>query len=327
MGLYGIYSMGRPLLVNKAYILHCKNSNIMSTIFKILDSAVETLWEFIDKYNNSLDNLNNWKAELSGGTFTGDISVPDEAYGAGWNGSTEVPTKNAIYDKIEALPVLSDWDKGDIVLSSSGTVWTIDTGAVTTTKLWWDITTAWKALLDDADASAQRTTLWLNTTANQTDSTDKRFMTDAQETKLDGLTAFIWCELSNSTSQTLAADSYTAPAWNTEVYDTSGFHTWSQNQITIPTTGYYLFTLNLEINVVTGNYNMFIYSSTGKQINSCQSIDGLSSSFSDWVSISWVMKCTAWDTINSWVHLSGTSSSSRTLLATNSYFNASLIWI
>lgn len=37
------------------------------------------------------------------GTFTGDITVQDEAYGVGWNGSTEVPTKNAIYDKIEAL--------------------------------------------------------------------------------------------------------------------------------------------------------------------------------------------------------------------------------
>lgn len=32
-----------------------------------------------------------------------DIAVPDEAYGTGWNGSTEVPTKNAVYDKIETL--------------------------------------------------------------------------------------------------------------------------------------------------------------------------------------------------------------------------------
>lgn len=39
----------------------------------------------------------------AGDTFTGDISVPDEAYGAGWNGSAEVPTKNAVYDKIETL--------------------------------------------------------------------------------------------------------------------------------------------------------------------------------------------------------------------------------
>lgn len=38
-----------------------------------------------------------------GGTFAADISVPDEAYGVGWNGSLEVPTKNAVYDKIETL--------------------------------------------------------------------------------------------------------------------------------------------------------------------------------------------------------------------------------
>lgn len=39
-----------------------------------------------------------------GGTFAADISVPDEAYDAtAWNGSLEVPTKNAVRDKIEAL--------------------------------------------------------------------------------------------------------------------------------------------------------------------------------------------------------------------------------
>jgi hypothetical protein len=51
-------------------------------------------------------------APLAGGTFTGDISVPDEAYGAGWNGSVEVPTKNAIYDKIETISAGS----GSVVL-------------------------------------------------------------------------------------------------------------------------------------------------------------------------------------------------------------------
>jgi hypothetical protein len=34
---------------------------------------------------------------------SGDVTVADEAYGAGWNGSTEVPTKNAVYDKVETL--------------------------------------------------------------------------------------------------------------------------------------------------------------------------------------------------------------------------------
>lgn len=38
--------------------------------------------------------------------FNGDIEVPDEAYNATtWNGSLEVPTKNAIRDKIESLSV------------------------------------------------------------------------------------------------------------------------------------------------------------------------------------------------------------------------------
>lgn len=46
----------------------------------------------------NLNNANIW---------TADQSVPDEAYGAGWNGSVEVPTKNAVYDKIESLPVLA----------------------------------------------------------------------------------------------------------------------------------------------------------------------------------------------------------------------------
>jgi hypothetical protein len=34
---------------------------------------------------------------------TGIVTVTDDAYAAGWNGSTAVPTKNAVYDKIETL--------------------------------------------------------------------------------------------------------------------------------------------------------------------------------------------------------------------------------
>jgi hypothetical protein len=42
-------------------------------------------------------------------------------------------------------------------------------------------------LSDLNNASTARTNLGINTTANQTDSSDKRFMTDAQETKLDAV--------------------------------------------------------------------------------------------------------------------------------------------
>lgn len=64
---------------------------------------------------------------------------------------------------------LADGDYGDI--SISGGVWNLDSGVVSTTELGGDITTAGKALLDDANAAAQRTTLGLGTAAT-TASTD-----------------------------------------------------------------------------------------------------------------------------------------------------------
>lgn len=50
--------------------------------------------------------VHNTGAETVAGvkTFTSDPIIPDEVFGAGWNGSLEPPTKNAIYDYYQLIP-------------------------------------------------------------------------------------------------------------------------------------------------------------------------------------------------------------------------------
>lgn len=53
---------------------------------------------------------------VTGDTMTGDLVVPDEAFGTAWDGNLEAPTKNAVYDQFQiAAPT------GAIMMWSTGT--------------------------------------------------------------------------------------------------------------------------------------------------------------------------------------------------------------
>lgn len=168
-------------------------------------------------------------------TFSTDTELVDKKYvddsiiaGGGY-------TDEQAQDAVGTILVDSstiDFTYSDATPSITGGV--ID-GSIGTVKLGGDITAAGKALLDDANASAQRTTLWLNTTANQTDSTNKRFMTDAQETKLDGITG------TNTGDQTsIVGITGTTAEFNTAITDgdmatLAGTETLTNKTLTSPT--------------------------------------------------------------------------------------------
>ena len=68
------------------------------------DGTGDTIRVGGDKINDNFTELYTDYMPKAGGTFTGDIIVPDEAYDAtAWNGNLEAPTKNAVRDKIESL--------------------------------------------------------------------------------------------------------------------------------------------------------------------------------------------------------------------------------
>lgn len=90
-----------------------------------VDSAVSAITGDFVPYTGAATNLD---------MGANDVLVLDEAYGAGWDGSLEVPTKNALYDKIQTLTAPT-YITGTAVLAfaseENNTVLTVLSAAVT----------------------------------------------------------------------------------------------------------------------------------------------------------------------------------------------------
>jgi hypothetical protein len=63
------------------------------------------------------------------GVQTCALPISAEAYGAGWNGSNEVPTKNDVYDQIESIPEVASG--AGITVNTVGLTTTIATDTAT----------------------------------------------------------------------------------------------------------------------------------------------------------------------------------------------------
>lgn len=74
-------------------------------------------------------------------TFSDDVSVPDEAYGVGWDSSLEVPTKNAVYDKVQGYAAETKTFTNTRVTPRTGTTTSSATPTINTDNIdYYDIT-------------------------------------------------------------------------------------------------------------------------------------------------------------------------------------------
>lgn len=125
-------------------------------------------WSDLFLGSGAIINFNNGDATLTHSasllTSSVDIVVPDEAYDAtAWNGSLEVPTKNAIRDKIESMSAGSGITRTVVVTSGSATM-----GSSASTDYVYFVAGAHTMSLPAASGNTNRYTVKNNHSANIT---------------------------------------------------------------------------------------------------------------------------------------------------------------
>lgn len=193
------------------------------------EAAVGASWRSIER-NSALQVLS------TGAVFSGAVSVPDDAYDATtWNGSLEVPTKNAVRDKIEAL-ISAGGYTDEQVRDVIGTALQQGTGITITVNDAGDQITiaADTAVIDERARDAVGTALVPGSgiTITPNDGAD----TITISATGGGGAAFQGALVKKTTAQSLLTLTTTTITFDAEEYDTSGFHdnVTNNSRLTVP---------------------------------------------------------------------------------------------
>jgi len=158
-----VYTVSSPVLAVEQ--VATQTAGTLTVSGDILKLTAPSAASFTGKLINALNNTTPvFTVDKDGnGAFAGDVTVSDEAYGAGWNGSLEVPTKNAIYDKIETLGGGSGITRTVVVTSGSATM-----GSTASTDYVYFVAGAHTMSLPAASGNTNRYTIKNNHSANIT---------------------------------------------------------------------------------------------------------------------------------------------------------------
>lgn len=281
----------------------------------------------LGKINTNFSNLNTDKLEAS------DIAGKQNTLVSGTNIKT-VNSNSLLGSGDLSIPVLTDWDKWDVTVSSSGTVWTVDSGVITNAKLanvasatFKGRTTVWTG--DPEDLTSLQATALLDVATTSL----KGLMSSSDKTKLDSVASwawnFVWCSIYHSSSQTFSDVSLTYAIFNSEFFDTDWFHDTAVNnsRITIPTwkAWKYFVCWNIQTWTFSATWRFTIRLAKNWTLTwICQESYWLTTDIYSntwWFQISAIMDLSVWDYIELWLACNWVAVVSDASLNTNKNFS------